>query len=69
MTIRINGRVYEPEAEPVAVDVSRWYDRHRREWVIYPVDADGNQIGAAQYGFSRAEAIEIEEDIRRESGI
>lgn len=69
MTIKINGREYEPQDDPVAVDVSRWYDRHRKEWVIYPVDAEGNQIGSAQYGFSKAEAQEIEADIRKEYGI
>lgn len=69
MAIKINGREYEPQEERTAVDVDRWYDRHRREWVIYPVDKNGYQIGNAQYGFSKAEAIEIEKDIRRECGI
>ena len=69
MIIKINGIEREPQEDPTAVDVDRWYDRHRKEWVIYPVDKNGYQIGNAQYGFSKAEAIEIENDIRRECGI
>lgn len=46
-----------------AVDVECWYDRHYRHWVIYPVDAEGNQLEEASYGFGKKEAMEIKSDM------
>ena len=64
--IKINGVEYEPNDDPKAIAVDMWYDRHRREWVIYPVDADGNQLAEARYGFSKQEAQAIKADIEEE---
>lgn len=65
--IFVDGAEYVPTCGTVAaVAVERWYDRHRREWVLYPVDAEGTQVGEARYGFSKAEANEIEADIKLE---
>lgn len=55
--------------EHKAARVEMWYDRHYRHWVIYPVDAEGNQWWEAQYGFGKAEALRIKRDIEREHGI
>jgi hypothetical protein len=49
-----------------AVDVKCWYDRHRRNWVIYPVDAEGNQLKEASYGFCKKEAMEIRNEMLKE---
>ena len=46
-----------------AVDVVMWYDRHYRHWVIYPVDAEGNQTEEASYGFGKKEAMEIKAEM------
>lgn len=59
MTIKliIDENEYEPtENERKAASVEMWYDRHRREWVIYPVDANGYQVAPARYAFSKSEA-------------
>lgn len=69
MTIRIfvDGVEWIDEGKEVSpVKVDMWYDRHRREWVIYPVDEDGNQYGEAQYGFSKAEALRIKKELETE---
>ena len=55
--------------EHKAVAIEKWYDRHRREWVIYPVDAEGNQLVEARYGFSKTEAEEIKAELEAEYGI
>lgn len=70
MTLRINGCEYEPAyEEPKAVAVEMWYDRHYRHWVLYPVDADGNQLAEARYGFGKTEAKEIKADLEAEYNI
>lgn len=46
--------------------ISCWYDRHRRNWVLYPVDAEGNQLEEAKYGFGKAEAMQIKKDMESE---
>ena len=66
MTIKIVGFDVEELEEKKAVAVDMWYDRHRREWVLYPVDSEGNQLVEARYGFSKAEAIEIKNDLEQE---
>lgn len=60
---RITGWDSETAPEHNAVGVDMWYDRSRREWVIYAVDEEGTQYGAARYGFSKREAQEIKADI------
>lgn len=49
-----------------AVTVDRWYDRHSRSWVVQKKDADGNQIGNAEYVGSRREADLIWKQWREE---
>ena len=51
-----------------AVTVDRWYDRHSRNWVVQKMDADGNQIGNAEYVYSKREAILIEVEWKKEMG-
>ena len=58
-----------PDDDSKAVAVEMWYDRHYRHWVIYPVDAEGNQLHEARYGFGKAEALRIKKDIEQENGI
>lgn len=67
MKIYVDGVEYIPTAEEAtATAVTMWYDRHRREWVIYPVDAEGNQLAEAVYGFSKQEACLIKKDLEAE---
>ena len=69
MTIRlyVDGVEVTPTyEEKKAVAIDKWYDRHRREWVIYPVDDEGNQLVEARYGFSKAEAVEIKRELETE---
>lgn len=67
MTIKIDGVEFIPTGEePQAVEISMWYDRHRRNWVLYPVDDQGNQICEARYGFGRKEAERIKAEMEQE---
>lgn len=62
---------YNPDEyeEAQAVGAEMWYDRHFRHWVIYPVDAEGNQLEEARYGFGKKEAERIRKEILEEKGI
>lgn len=67
MRIFVDGIEYIPNGnEQKAVAVSMWYDRHRREWVIYTIDTEGNQFSEARYGFSKAEAMSIKKEMEEE---
>lgn len=72
MTIRlyVDGVEVTPAyEEKKAVAIDKWYDRHRREWVLYPVDDEGNQLAEARYGFSKAEAEDIKRELEAEYNI
>jgi hypothetical protein len=48
-----------------AVDIERWYDRSERAWVIRFIDANGCQVGDAEYiGNGRAAADKVEAQMR-----
>jgi len=66
-TIRIritSMEMHEADHTPVGVDC--WYDPHYRHWVIYPVDAEGNQLEEARYGFGKKEAQQIKKEIQNQ---
>ena len=63
------GNFEGPMDEEPAVSIEMWYDRHRKEWVIYPVDANGNQLAPARFGFGKREALSIRADIAAELGL
>lgn len=55
--IMVNGEYYEPqEIERECTSVTCWYDPHYRHWVLYPVDAEGNQLDEASYAFGKDNA-------------
>ena len=65
----IKIRIADAEANEVdhtPVGVECWYDPHFRHWVVYPVDAEGNQLDEARYGFGKREANQIKKDIERQ---
>lgn len=63
--IKITGwEMHEEDHEPVGAEM--FYDPHFRHWVIYPVDAAGNQLCEARYGFGKKEATEIKKEIESE---
>ena len=49
--------------------VERWYDRHTRSYVVQRKDADGNQIGAADYCGFREWADEVMAEYAAEYGL
>lgn len=61
----IRIRTAEPETveDHTPTGVEMWYDPHYRHWVIYPIDAEGNQLTEASYGFGKKEAQEIKKTI------
>ena len=59
----------EDREEPKAAAIEMWYDRSRREWVLYPVDADGNQIAEATYEFSKKDALNSKKQLEAEYGL
>lgn len=68
--IMVDGIEYEPEQnEKKAIAVEMWYDKSRRNWVLYPVDNEGNQIAEAVYGFGKAEAKTLKAELEQEYGI
>ena len=67
MRIMVDGVEWIPtEEEPKAVAIDMWYDRHRREWVLYPVDKEGNQLAEARYAFSKSAALETKKEMEGE---
>ena len=54
---RIRIGEYIDHIERECSKIECWYDRHYRHWVLYPVDAEGNQLDEARYGFGKAEAV------------
>ena len=71
LKIKIDGVAceYIPEGKKAAVKIEMWYDRSRREWVLYPVDEEGNQLVEARHGFGKAEALSIKKDLEKEYNI
>lgn len=57
------------EVEHKAVAIEMWYDRSRRNWVLYPIDEEGNQMQEAVYGFGKKEALRIKKDLEEEFGL
>ncbi len=49
-------------------NVTRWYDRTSRAWIVQGFDPDGNQIGNAFYTGRRADAILTEKEWRTKLG-
>ena len=49
-----------------AVTVDRWYDRKARTWVVQKKDAQGNQIGDAEFSGTRKGADLIWNQWRKE---
>lgn len=62
-----NGVEVTPQHEGhEAVAIDCWYDPHYRHWVLYPVDADGNQLDEASYGFGKHEAMRMKKGMEQE---
>ena len=71
ITDNLNNTITEYNLDTVQEDlniakIDMWYDRSRKNWVIYPVDDEGNQLTEAVYGFSRSEAKKIKKDLELE---
>ena len=68
MIVRVNGVKLE-DLEPVereCVAVECWYDPHYRHWVLYPVDAEGNQLDEATYDFGKTNALKTKAQMESE---
>ena len=64
--VEVSGMEYE---EHKAVKIEMWYDRHRREWVLYPVDDEGNQLAEAMYGFGKKDALDTKRLLEEKYGL
>ena len=64
--IRIKLGNCEGPVERECTGIECWYDRHFRHWVLYPIDAEGNQLDEARYGFGKAEATQMRRDMEAE---
>ena len=64
--IRSTGCIIPEIEERECTAVECWYDPHYRHWVLYPVDAEGNQLDEASYGFGKKEAIQMRKDMETE---
>ena len=66
-TVRIKLGEWEPtEPDTKAVKIECWWDRFRRNWVLYPVNAAGDQLEEARYAFNRAEAQDLKKRMEQE---
>lgn len=62
---KLSLRPIEP-IERECVSVECWYDPHYRHWVLYPVDAEGNQLDEATYDFGKANALRTKAQMETE---
>ena len=62
---KLSLRPIEP-IERKCVSVECWYDPHYRHWVLYPVDAEGNQLDEATYDFGKANALRTKAQMETE---
>lgn len=42
-----------------------WYDRHTRSWVVQQKDENGNQVGQADYVYTRDEALTLKKEYEK----
>lgn len=56
----------EETADHTPARVDMFYDPHFRHWVLYPVDAEGNQLREASYAFGKKEALQVKAGIEQE---
>ena len=63
--IFVNGEEVTDEIreDAVADHIECWYDPHFRHWVLYPVDAEGNQLEEATYAFGKKNALELKSEM------
>jgi len=54
--------------ETTPVEVVKYWERHLRLWVIYPIDVEGNQTQACEYA-NPSEVDSAVKDLERELGI
>lgn len=58
----------EQAAAEIIATVEMWYDRCTRSWVIQRRNAAGDQVGNADYVGTKAGAIHVRDQRRREVG-
>jgi len=56
----------QSDNESIVTSIDMWYDRHSRNWVIQRKDNEGNQIGTADYVYTKLEAQTIKEQYQSE---
>jgi len=70
--ISINGKTEEEREKERSEDLyvphhtDRWYNRSERSWVVQLKDKYDNQIGEAKYVYSKQEAINAENNFKKE---
>jgi len=73
--MKINGKTLEermrdiPEGQNIPHHIDRWYDRHERSWTIQLKDKYDNQIGDAVHVYSKQEAINAENEFKKEHNL
>ena len=68
MTFRIIDENYKPFDEQVAT-ISKWYDRHTRDYCIQKLNKEGYQIGDAIRVGDKKAAEQVAKDLKAEYGI
>ena len=59
---------HRPDPLP-AVRVECWYDKSARVWILTYKDAEGNQVGDAEYEYNRKSAAVHVDQMRAALGI
>lgn len=63
------SRAYSPAQAPKAVEFRYWYSRVWRSWGVAKFDAEGNQMGSADWFYSADEAYNSVREEADECGL
>lgn len=70
MKFKVKG--FDPEADKFdesVVKIDVWYDRHTRNWVVMKMNKNGDQIGGADFPYTKKEALELKDEYEKEYGL
>jgi hypothetical protein len=63
---KFSDEIYDIKPDPIPTSIEKWYFRSQRSWIVQLKDSEGNQIGEAYYCYTKGEAIEEENRLKKE---
>ncbi len=46
--------------------VEKWYDKYTKSWVVQKLDSEGNQVGRADYVYTKREASNLTKEYKQD---